>query len=250
MLSDRIVQAGDGTFLVTGTHTNWVILADGDDVTLIDAGYPGDYNTLLASLDALGHRPQSVRAVLVTHAHVDHIGSLPRLTRTYATPVLLHPAEVAHAKREYLQQCGPLAIATNIWRPGLLGWTRDILAAGATSDIGLPTATPFAGVAGEPLDLPGAPVPIATPGHTSGHCAYLLPGVGAVATGDTLVTAHPTSRVDGPQLLLPMFNHDEATTVATLDRLAELEADTLLPGHGPLWRGSMHTATDTARRRG
>ncbi|SDJ28499.1 Glyoxylase, beta-lactamase superfamily II [Frankineae bacterium MT45] len=249
MLSNRIVQAAEGTYLVTGTHTNWVILTDGDDVTLIDGGYPQDYGTLVASLDELGLKPQSVRAVLVTHAHVDHIGSLPRLSRTYGTPILLHPDEVAHARREYLQQCGPVAIVANSWRPGLIKWTREIMAAGATRDVQLPVAQPFAVAPGEALDLPGAPVPVATPGHTSGHCAYFLPAVGAVATGDTLVTGHATSAVEGPQLLLSMFNHDEAATVAALDALAPLDADILLPGHGPVWRGSLRSATAVARER-
>ncbi len=35
-------QVADGTYLVHGGHTNWVILTDGDAVTLIDTGYPGD----------------------------------------------------------------------------------------------------------------------------------------------------------------------------------------------------------------
>jgi glyoxylase-like metal-dependent hydrolase (beta-lactamase superfamily II) len=82
------------------------------------------------------------------------------------------------------------------------------------------------------LDLPRAPVALALAGHTSGHTAYVLPGVGAIALGDALVTGHPTSARTGPQLLLDFFHNDPARVRETLRDLAAVEADQLLPGHG------------------
>lgn len=41
-----------------------------------------------------------------------------------------------------------------------------------------------------PLDLLGQPVPIPVPGHTAGHCAYLLPDRGLLFSGDTIVSLH------------------------------------------------------------
>jgi hypothetical protein len=37
-----MVEVADDVFLVGGTEVNWVLLRDGAEVTLVDAGYPGD----------------------------------------------------------------------------------------------------------------------------------------------------------------------------------------------------------------
>jgi len=43
-----------------------------------------------------------------------------------------------------------------------------------------------------------------------------------------------------------MFNHDEAAAVASLQALAGLSADVVLPGHGPAYRGSPGSAVEQA----
>ncbi|MZG12157.1 MBL fold metallo-hydrolase, partial [Streptomyces sp. SID5914] len=93
------------------------------------------------------------------------------------------------------------------------------------------------------------PVPVHTPGHTDGHCVYHLPDAGVVISGDALVSGHALSRTEGPQLLPDLFHHDRAGAVASLDVLATLEGDVLLPGHGPVHRGPVKDAADLARER-
>jgi glyoxylase-like metal-dependent hydrolase (beta-lactamase superfamily II) len=71
---------------------------------------------------------------------------------------------------------------------------------------------------------------VATPGHTSDSLSFLVPGDGAVLTGDTVlgrgttVVAHPDGRLDA--------------YLESLDRLRLLAAQgaisTVLPGHGPV----------------
>ena len=68
-------------------------------------------------------------------------------------------------------------------------------------------------------------------------------------TGDTLVTAHPTSPVEGPQLLPAFFNHDQAGTAAALEPLGDLDAGLILPGHGPVHRGPIREAAAAAAER-
>ncbi|MFJ9663402.1 MBL fold metallo-hydrolase [Streptomyces sp. NPDC101219] len=240
-------QVADGTHLVHGTHTNWVILTEGDAATLIDTGYPGDRALLLASLATLGVRPGAVTAVLLTHAHTDHLGSAEHLRSAHGTPVLAHEAEVPHARRDFLHQVTVGRVLRDVWRPGVLPWALRALRSGGTAHVPVrdPGPLPPAG----PLDLPGRPVPVPTPGHTAGHCAFHLPGVGAVVSGDALVTAHPTARTSGPRLLPGMFDHDRAAAVTSLDVLAELDADLLLPGHGPAHRGPVRAAALGARER-
>ncbi|MET9736123.1 MBL fold metallo-hydrolase [Streptomyces sp. NPDC006458] len=240
-----VQQVADGTYLVHGSNTNWVILAEGDAVTLVDTGYPGDRERLLDSLAQIGSRPETVAAVLITHAHNDHLGSAEYLRSAYGTPVHLHEAEVPHARREFLHQVNVGTVLANGWRPGVLPWAVHALRVGGTAHV--PVAAPEVFPADGPLDLPGRPVPVHTPGHTLGHTVFHLPDRGAVLSGDALVTGHATSRMKGPQMLLDMFHHERARALGSLETIAGLDADLLLPGHGPVHRGSVPTAARQAR---
>ncbi|MFF8594061.1 MBL fold metallo-hydrolase [Streptomyces sp. NPDC015220] len=240
-----VQQVADGTYLVHGSNTNWVILTEGDAVTLIDTGYPGDRQQVLASLAAVGGSAEAVAAVLITHAHNDHLGSAQYLRETYGTPVRLHEAEVPHARREFLHQVTLGQVLRNGWRPGVLPWAVHAVRSGGTAHV--PVAEPEPLPAAGPLDLPGRPVPVHTPGHTLGHTVFHLPQAGVLVSGDALVSGHPTSRVQGPQLLPDMFHHQRARALASLDVLEELDADVLLPGHGPVHRGPVGQAARRAR---
>ncbi|GAA2440326.1 MBL fold metallo-hydrolase [Streptomyces glaucus] len=242
---DDIVHVRDQVYLVTGSNTNWVIVKEGNSATLIDTGYPGDHDKVLASLASVGLAPGDVTAVLVTHAHNDHIGAAERLRSAHGTPVLMHPEEVPHARREFLQQVSVGRVLANAWRPGVLPWAVHAVRSGGTAHV--PVAEPRPFPAPGPLDLPGAPVPVHTPGHTDGHCAYHLPGAGVLVSGDALVTAHPTSRASGPQLLPDMFHTDRERALGALARLEEVDADLVLPGHGPSHRGTVREAVSRAR---
>jgi glyoxylase-like metal-dependent hydrolase (beta-lactamase superfamily II) len=244
---DRVVELAADVFLGRGTDVNFVLVRDGDAVTLIDTGYPGDRAKLLEALAAIGRRPEDVVAVLITHAHVDHIGSVNHLHDTYGVPVHTGAREAAHARREFVEQAGRLDVARNLWRPGVAPWLARVLRVGVTEEVTVPSAETFP--AGAPADLPGHPVPVATPGHTSGHTAYHLPDAGAVVTGDALVTGHAVLRHRGPSVLPPFFNHRDP--VPALAAIAELDAGLLLPGHGdPLHRPIADAVAEARERAG
>ncbi|MYS30984.1 MBL fold metallo-hydrolase, partial [Streptomyces sp. SID7804] len=136
-------QVADGTYLVHGPSTNWVILTEGDAVTLIDTGYPGDRERLLDSLAQVGSSPEAVTAVLITHAHNDHLGSAQYLRAAHGTPVLTHEAEVPHARRDFLHQVSVGRVLRNAWRPGVAPWAVHALRAGGTADVAVGTPGPF-----------------------------------------------------------------------------------------------------------
>jgi glyoxylase-like metal-dependent hydrolase (beta-lactamase superfamily II) len=53
----------------------------------------------------------------------------------------------------------------------------------------------------------------------------------------------------GPQELMGFFHHDEAGMDASLDVIAAVDADVIVPGHGPVHRGSPADAVAEIRRR-
>ena len=222
---------------------NWTLIAGDDGVMLIDAGFPGSRADVLESLRQLGFGVQDVRAILLTHAHIDHLGTAIWFAETYGTPVYCHADEVGHSKREYLEQASPVKVAAHAWQPKWLKWSAAIIRKGALTHDGIPTAAPLTDDVA--AHLPGAPTAIATPGHTGGHCSYVVDGV--LVSGDALVTDHPVAPRRGPQLLPSVFNHDEDACRRSLATLATIDAEVMLPGHGPVWRGPVRDAVARAQ---
>ena len=195
----RIEQVAEGTHVLVGDAVNWAVLVEGDAVTLVDAGYPRDAEAVVASLAALGHRPEDVVAVLVTHAHVDHVGGLPPLVDRVGMPVLSGYGELAHLHGAVREQATPARVASRAWRPRVARWAAHAARLGATTHVTVPSAL---GVPdGVALDLPGHPVPLTVPGHTSGHTAWHLPSVDTLfvqrkISGTALLAARLKARVD------------------------------------------------------
>jgi glyoxylase-like metal-dependent hydrolase (beta-lactamase superfamily II) len=140
-------QAADGVWLVTGTDNNWVLVADGDEVTLVDAGFPGDLPRALASLERIGRAPGDVRAIVLTHAHPDHLGGSERLRADHGIPVRMLDAEAPHARGEVIEQVTELQIIRAAWRPRVL-WSMRILRAGGARIERLTEVAPFAAGSG------------------------------------------------------------------------------------------------------
>jgi glyoxylase-like metal-dependent hydrolase (beta-lactamase superfamily II) len=222
---------------------NWTLVADDTGVILIDAGFPGDRDDVLASLRELGFGVDDLRAILLTHAHIDHFGSAIWFAKTHGTPVYCHADEVGHAKREYLEQAKPVEVAAHAWQPRWLKWSVAISRKGAFTQDGIATAQALTDEVA--AALPGSPRAIPSPGHTGGHCSFVVDGV--LVSGDALVTGHPVATRSGPQLLHKVFNHDQEGCVRSLSALAKLDTEVLVPGHGRVWRGSIREATEKAR---
>lgn len=237
-----LTTVAEGVHLAQTPLVNWTLISDGAGVMLIDAGFPGNRDDVLTSLTALGFGPADVRAILLTHAHIDHFGTAIWFAKTHGTPVYCHAREVGHAKRDYLEQASPAALMTQAWRPSWLSWSLQIAAKGALVREGIPTSRAL--TADIAATLPGQPVALPTPGHTSGHCSYVIGRV--LVAGDALVTGHPLLPRSGPQLLPSLFNHSDADCVRSLSVLADAGTNIVIPGHGDVWIGPIGEAAHQA----
>lgn len=244
-MSGSIDEVTEGVFVVRGTAVNWVILREGDALTLVDGGFPGDLKKVLSSIEEIGHSPSDVQAVLGTHAHVDHVGAFDYFASELGVPVYMSAIDAYHAQTGDFEQATPFDLVKRILNPRMLPWLLSISTVGGASH---PTLSAVRSLdMGKALDVPGRPVPVSCSGHSSGHTAFHLPGAGVLLAGDALATGHPLSPLNGPQLLPDYFaaNPDEA--VRELDNLAGLAADILVCGHGEPWKGTPAEAVDLAR---
>jgi hydroxyacylglutathione hydrolase len=174
----------------------WLLSSDGSqEAVVVDPGFSPE--TVHAILASAGKVPV---AVLATHAHVDHVGH----AGTFAgeLPIYVHAADAVAFTDEPAWGAGfenPLALAQEL---------RTI-------------------ADGEILRLAGLTIGVQhTPGHTPGHCVFVLDEEEASCSGD-LVFAGSIGRSD-------FSNSDPAAMRASLERFLTLsDAVRVLPGHGP-----------------
>jgi glyoxylase-like metal-dependent hydrolase (beta-lactamase superfamily II) len=238
-------RVGDGL-------VNFYVVAEGSDLTLVDAGTPGHWRHLVAALGSLGRSVEDIRAVLVTHGHPDHFGLAERLRATVGADVWVHAldAPILGAPRQINRWWQP---ERNLLRyighgPRVFRGPLHLLRHGGLGIRAVETVRTFQG--GEVLDVPGRPLAVHLPGHTRGSAAFAFPGRGLVCTGDALVTYDDVTGGVGPRLLCRAFTQRSQDALASLDQLSQLTADMLLPGHGDPWRGAPSDAVRAARREG
>lgn len=209
-----------------------------DGITLVDAGLPGFYTDLVREMDAIGRPLTDIRGVVLTHGDVDHVGCSERLRRELGIPVYVHAADADRARGgdKPKTPVGPM-------RPGpLLGFAAYAIRKGMRPR----WLTEVHEVAdGDELDLPGRPRVIGMPGHSPGSIAVFSPAVRAVFVGDALTTRHVLTGRRGPAPA--PFTDDPAEALASLARIEDLDADWVLPGHGPAFRGSPSAAVSAVR---
>jgi glyoxylase-like metal-dependent hydrolase (beta-lactamase superfamily II) len=216
------------------------LVEEAGEVTIIDAGVPAYYAELTTELAAMGRTIEDVRALVLTHAHEDHIGFAERLRADHAVPVSIHELDVALARGEVGNPSAGMGERRLRSLLHYLLWLarRGAMRTTALTEVG--TLDP-----GTTLDVPGALRVIRTPGHTPGSVTFHAPAHDALFVGDALATHAVITERRGPQICPFAADPDEA--LASLASIAELEAHWLLPGHGSPWTDGVAAAAAAAR---
>ena len=218
---------------------NSYLLEESGEITIIDAGAPGYWNDLPAELAAMGRSMTDIRALVLTHAHIDHVGFAERLRSERGVPVSVHELDAKMARGEAKPQNQKmLGIGLAALRFISFALSKGML-----------RATPIAEVAtfgdGATLDVPGAPRVIHVPGHSEGSAALHIPAQGVLFVGDAFATLNVLSGKTGPQLA--PFGSDLARARESLGKLERLDASLVLPGHGQPWTGGLAEAVRLIR---
>jgi glyoxylase-like metal-dependent hydrolase (beta-lactamase superfamily II) len=221
--------------LGTSSLVNSYLIEDAGAITVIDAGLRGHWKDLLRGLEEIGRSPADIRALLLTHGDVDHVGFAERLRQEHGVPVFVGAADAAEARGEVPK---PKAVRDPMRLLPLARFLVFGLTHGGLRSTPIKEVTPIAGAT--TLDVPGAPVVIPLPGHTPGSVAYHVPSVDAIFMGDAMTTRSVTTGMVGPAL--GPFTVDPAQAVASLDALDGLSASWVLPGHGDAWTGGLPEA--------
>lgn len=228
-------------------YVNWYVVDGGDGLTLVDAGLPGYRSQLDRSLAEIDKSVSDVRAVVLTHGHIDHIGFADVLYEAGAT-VHLHPDDVSLAHDPKSNKTDSKSLKYLAW-PGTLAFIAHAMRQGVTKPSAMPDAVALVG--GAVADVPGQPVVTHAPGHTDGSCVLEFREHGVVFVGDLLCTlSFFSGRSADPQLQTRASNRNSAQAMESLDRLHGIEARTVLPGHGAPWRDGVEAAAASARRIG
>ena len=240
---DRPREVADGVF---GLGTRWVnfhLVVDGRAAILVDAGYPRYTGQLDAALAALGRRLSDVAAVIVTHHHVDHAGTAAYMRTAGAIVyVMERDAPIVRGERP---SHPPAGFYRQAWRPSMLRYLGHTVRSGGARYAACEDVHVLEG--DQALDLPGRPTVIATPGHTAGHCSVALPDRGVLLAGDAMVNFDYASGARG--LRLHRFNEDHEAARRSLARFEDLDADTVLFGHGDPWTNGVSRALAAIRDR-
>src|SRR3954468_7416889 len=87
MLQENVAA---GIHRIEDAYTNWYLVEGDDGLTIVDAGVPTSWASLQAALGQLGRRLDDVRALVLTHAHFDHVGFAEHARRELGIPVYVH----------------------------------------------------------------------------------------------------------------------------------------------------------------
>jgi glyoxylase-like metal-dependent hydrolase (beta-lactamase superfamily II) len=235
-------EVADGIFRLGTRWANFYLLVEGREATLLDAGYPRYWPQITAALEGLGLPVRSIVAVLVTHHHVDHVGTADQVRRSTGATVYVHTddAEIVRGER---RSHVPPGFYRQSWRPSMARYLAHTVASGGARYRPVSRVEVLNG--DRVLDAPGGPRVISTPGHTAGHCSVVADDRGVLFAGDAMVNFDYATGETG--LRQHRFNDDRDRALGSLGRLDAVDAEVVLFGHGDPWTQGSRRALEMVR---
>ena len=205
--------------------SNAILLAD-EEMAIVDTGYPGNGDAIVAGIRAAGRDPRDLKWIILTHHHLDHSGSAAELHELTGAPVMAHRNETVAAPG------GGFMLRKGTERQHIPFWYRWLIQGfnpGAEQRPEFPD-TPVHQTFDDGDELPclGGIQVIHTPGHTLGSVCLLLQSPRSIFLGDSAINNR--DRVSRPL----MWDRGARRQLdASLRILRPLEADLACFGHGP-----------------
>ena len=75
---------------ITDSRDGCVYLLNVAELVLIDSGAGWSADKIISNIETLGFDPQSLKTILLTHCHIDHIGGAPRIRERFGSKILIH----------------------------------------------------------------------------------------------------------------------------------------------------------------
>lgn len=83
----------DGIHQVDGVNCNVYLMEDGEKLILIDTGLPRSDKKIVKYIESLNHKPTDVSTIVLTHFHIDHVGSAKKMKELTNAEVAVHEAD-------------------------------------------------------------------------------------------------------------------------------------------------------------
>src|SRR5207302_11395172 len=218
-------KVAEGVYRVPARAANAYLVEAPRGLVLVDSGLPGSEKGILKAVAKLGKKPSDLKLVLLTHRHLDHIGSAAALKKRTVAKLASHPFEKPYA-------AGTLVIqAPSAW--SLYGrvmrklttleyWTLKLFRIIKFQTAHVDLAADEESVL-EEVGLDGSV--IWTPGHTKGSVTLFLNQPSVAIVGDLLRTRRG-------QLVEPLPMESIPQTQASVKRVLDLDPEIICPGHG------------------
>ncbi|MGN1400835.1 MAG: MBL fold metallo-hydrolase [Bacillus sp. (in: firmicutes)] len=217
-----------GMWVYTSRIVNlYYVQNDEGDIVMIDAGMPKQAKAIKHDFREKFQKDKPV-AIILTHGHFDHVGSLAELLQEWEIPVFAHELELPFLNGEKDYPRGKVS------KKGLVSMISFKF-----PNYGINLATYI-----KPLPENHS-VPflagwkwIFTPGHTPGHVSLYNEEKRVLIAGDAFTTTKQESllhvitqkfEINGAPAY---FTMDEETAGKTIKKLAELQFDYCVTGHG------------------
>ena len=209
----------DGVYRICAGRSNIYLLA-GEDLTLVDTGMPGEEENVIGCIGKIGRSIKELGHILITHAHMDHMGSLAALKKESGAKVVASRIEVDYIKgAKKTWTMAREGFAGKLFK-GALFFMETFVFDYEPTDVDIPCQGE------ETIESFGSIQVIASPGHSPGSMSYYLKDRSILFTGDALSGV--------PELWLPprLGCADYHEALKSVKKFTELDFEMCLFGHG------------------